>query len=359
MSNRREFLAALAASAAAGATWRLTAAEAAPGHEVMPLVDFNGPSLPVNKAGATYPNQYGPEGTAEVGLDAADAVVGRSVRFEVRRGLLYAQFNAHNADGTRGFAREYVARPDAWRFNTFNRLSFWIQSPPEAAPLHRNGQENIQVGTYVKRVKDADRRSDETGGGHWYHHLNVAPTGTWTRAVLNMHPHHLRGASGGQEHGDQAHPTREADYNYFDALTRFYVEQIRRPVQYPAVYRLDEFAFYCEPRPESDQQVYSLAATYVPRESRLILTWSRNKNDNAVRHEVRYGFADLHAGGWAKATPAPGGLVAPPGFQGYNGMVYTTTDLALAGRAAVFLGIRPENSQTFSQIALPLATRPK
>jgi hypothetical protein len=49
-----------------------------------------------------------------------------------------------------------VARPDAWRLNAYNRLSFWIQCPPEAAALHRNGQ----------------------------------------------------------EHGDQAHPTREAEYNF-------------------------------------------------------------------------------------------------------------------------------------------------
>ena len=126
------------------------------------------------------------------------------------------------------------------------------------------GQENVQVGTYVKRIASADRRSDESGGDHGYHLFNLAPTGTWTRLVMNMHPSHFRGQPGGKEHGDQLHPTREPEYNYFDALTRLYVNATRgKPTSYPVVYHLDEFEFYHEPHEENDQQVYSIAATYV------------------------------------------------------------------------------------------------
>ena len=39
--------------------------------------------------------------------------------------------------------------------------------------------------------------------------------------------------------------------------------------------------------------------------SRLIPKWSRNKNGNTARHEVRYAFSDSRESGWEKATPAP------------------------------------------------------
>jgi len=51
--------------------------------------------------------------------------------------------------------------------------------------------------------------------------------------------------------------------------------------------------------------------------------------------------------------PAPGGKIAPPGLQGYNGMVYTTTDIPLEGKQAIFLAIRPANAARFSQVELP------
>ena len=83
--------------------------------------------------------------------------------------------------------------------------------------------------------------------------------------MVNMHPSHIRGQPGGKEHGNQPHPTQEPEYNYFDALTRLYVNACRsKPASYPAVYRLDEFEFYREPCEEDDEQVYSIAATYVP-----------------------------------------------------------------------------------------------
>jgi hypothetical protein len=177
--------------------------------------------------------------------------------------------------------------------------------------------------------------------------------------VINMHPHHYRGDSGGKEQGDRPHPTREDDYNYFDTLTRFYISSEGPPLaSYPAVYKLDEFEFYKEPNEENDDQVYAIAATYVPPEKRLILTWSRPKNDNATRHEVRYAFSDIHELGWEKATPAPGGLIKPPGEGGYNGMVYITTEIRPDSEAGVYLAIKPQNAKLFSQIELP-GTRPR
>jgi len=321
----------------------------------MKLAGFDGGNLPLNKAAVPYVSQYRPAGDATATLERSGGVSGGCAKFELTGGNFYPQFNAHNADGTRGFAREYVE--GTWRFNSYNRMSFWIQVPRNGRPMDLGGHETVQFGTYVKRINGEDRHSDETGGGHWYHHLNLPATGTWTRVVLNMHPHHFRGASGGTEHGNQPHPTREEQYNYFDTLTRFYMEGIGKPTSYPAIYRLDEFVFYRESHEEADEQVYSVAATYVPDEDRLILTWSRNKNEDKVRHQVRYAFQNIHMIGWDKATPAPGGIITPPGVGGYNGMVYSTTDVPLEGKKAIFLGIRPEGATRLSQIELPILRR--
>jgi len=168
-----------------------------------------------------------------------------------------------------------------------------------------------------------------------------------------MHPHHLRGAGGSTEHGDRCHPTNEPEHNYFDTLTRLYIEAIGGPSSYPAAFRLDESQFYQEVRHEADEQVYSIAAAYVPAERRAILTRSRNKNENDVPHEVRYAFESIQLIGWDKASPAPGGMIAPPGFQLYNGMVYTTSDIPLEGKQAVYLAIRPANAARFRQVELP------
>ncbi|MCY2953585.1 MAG: hypothetical protein NTU53_16640 [Planctomycetota bacterium] len=100
-----------------------------------------------------------------------------------------------------------------------------------------------------------------------------------------------------------------------------------------------------------------IAATYVPDEKRLGLTWSRNKNEEKLSHQVRYAFQSIHAIGWDKAMPAPGGIITPPGVGGYNGMVYTTTDVPLDGKKTVFLGIRPEDASRFSQTELPILGR--
>lgn len=322
-------------------------------------MDFNGPALPPNGSGDLYPSQYeGEGGRARIRLDDNDAVAGRSVRFEVTQGTLYAHFNPYEQDGMRRFARHYVVQDETWRMNTYNRLSFWMQVPANGLRLLETGQENVQVGTYVKRVRGADARSDEAGGNHGRRHFNVAPTGTWTKLVMNMHPSHFRGQSGGKEHGNQPHPTGEPEHNYFDTLTRLYLDASRgRPASYPAVYRLDEFRFYREPHEENDEQVYSIAATRVPDTNELIVTWSRAKNEESIRHEVRYAFSDIHALGWEKATPAPKGVVKSLGSGGYNGMLYRSTELPLAGKAVVYLAIKPENAKLFSQIGLPLSSK--
>jgi hypothetical protein len=319
----------------------------------MTLIDFNGASLPTNRSGDTYPSIYmGAGSRGRVGLDSTDAVTGNSLRADITGKGLYLQFNPYNADDTRGFARELAADAARWRFNTYNRMSFWIKRRPSASPLGTGGRTNVEFGTYVKRVANPDRRSDEAGGNHCYHMINLPNDGNWIYVIINMHPAHRRGDSGNDDPGDLPHPTGEPEYNYFDALTRFYIDDTNSPST--GTFQVDDFRFYREPAAENDVQVYSLTGTYDPISNRLTVTWCRPKDENTIAHEVRYAFSDIHDIGWDAARPAPKGVIKPPGWQGYNGMVYATTALPLEGHPAVYIAIKPRNSRLFSQIAIPL-----
>ncbi len=190
----------------------------------MTLIDFNERAIPKNSAGETYPSVYGGEGSVgTVGLNSRDAITGNSLQAIITSKGLYLQFNPYDNE-KRGFARDHVSRPSIWRFNTYNRMSFWIKRPTSASPLDTGGRANVEFGTFVKRVANPDTRSDETGGNHYYHKLNLPNNGRWTQVILNMHPDHRRGESGGVDAGYLPHPTDEPRFNYFDALTRFYID---------------------------------------------------------------------------------------------------------------------------------------
>ncbi len=328
----------------------------------MVFLSFDGPATPVNKLGQLYPSPFfDPQrkdgGAFESSINTADAVAGASLQLRVTEGCLYASFNPYDRNRVRGFARDYVADPAGWRFNTYNRFRLWIKAPTIAPPHRTDGQANTQLGTYVKRVRDADTANDSTGGGHFTHRFNVPATGSWTQVVINMHPHFREGIASAADVGNLPHPTREDDYNYFDAMTGLFLDARSAPTRYPADYLLDEMEFYQEARPEEDERVYGIAATHVPGQGRLIVTWSRRIGEDAVAHEVRYAFTDIHAAGWDNATPAPRGIVSPLGQGAANGMVYDAADLPLAGRPMVYIAIKPQNSRLFSQIAVPLTLK--
>lgn len=330
----------------------LAVISASTGHsqDALMFLNFEGTPTPGGIPLTTYASQYTGEGGRAAVSTVAGAGVGSTAgyQFKMSAGYLYAQFNPYKG-GLRYFARDFAPTPSAWAFNTYNRLGFWVKNPTNGAPMQTGGRASLQVGTYVKRVANADKYSDETGGGHYYHHVNLPNTGTWTKVILNAHPHHKRSASGSEDQRNLPHPTGELNYNYFDALTRFYVNETGNASS-TANYVFDEFRFYEESAPENDDQIYSIAATFVPDQNRYILTWSRHKDQNYVKHEVRYSTQNIHGIGWSAATPAPSGIISPPGYQGYNGMVYNTT--AIPAASVIYFAIKPENSSIFSQISL-------
>lgn len=335
----------------------------------MKFQDFNGTTVLRNGDGDTYPMID----SGTVSLDPSDSISGNSLRVNLTNPAadhdIQIQFNPYNYAGTpgfpqaeRAFARDYSANPAAWQFNTYNRFSFWFQRPTSVSPLDPGGNfYDVQIGTYVKQVTNADSRSDEIGGNHYYHLIGVPNfgAGTWTHVILNMHPDHVRSenrdpgfvqyptAVGGPNGGDDPPST----YNYFDTLTRFYIDDLTAAS--PCTFRVDDFTFYKEPDQENDQQVFALTSTYMQANNRLLITW-KHEWDNGVDHEVRYAFSNIHQLGWSAATPAPGGIITPPDSGAYNGMVYDTTALPLSGHSVVYIAIKPQNSNLFTQIAVPL-----
>lgn len=335
------------------------------------LKGFEDSTVPLNREGDPYPkwsDGKGGEGGVFIGaVDPLNAVWGNSFMATIIATVgtgnqLYAEFNPY--DGVRrDFARIYADNvafdktPTTWSFNTYNRWRYWIKAPAQMSrPYETDGRGNANIGAYAKRIANADYYSDEAGGGHFYYNQNWPLTGTWVQCTVNYFVDHWRGNSGGTEEGSAERITGEAGYNLFDALTRFYF-QGNRTAALPAVYHIDEVGFYREVNPEPEQQVRGICATFIPGSNRVIVTWMRNKNENSVRHEVRYAFSDIHASGWNQATPAPGGTITPPGSQGYNGMYYDSTSLPVAGHSVLYIAIRPQGNNPqglFAQVAIPL-----
>ncbi|AMV39249.1 hypothetical protein [Planctomyces sp. SH-PL62] len=326
--------------------------------EKMILASYDGEDVPRNKAGDQYPNQgaYNPGrdegGEGTLSLDGRNSIAGKSLLLRLTKGKLYLQFNPYQSV-TREFARDYTSNPAAWRYDTYNRLRFWIRLPTNHPFMRKDAGYNIEFGTYVKTIANPDKYSDETGGGHFYHQVNAPATGSWTQVIINMNPDHRRGDDGHVDRGSQAHPTGEGKYNYFDCLTRFYIsEPYIAPTSYPADFRIDDIEFYHEPYEENEDQVRALTATYIPAADRLIVTWNRAKAEDSVRHVLRYSFQNIHQIGWNSATLCPRGIIFPSD-KGF-GMVYNTSSLPLKQKSVVYIAIKPENSKLFAQIEVPL-----
>lgn len=327
---------------------------------------FDGQTPPVNKEGVGYPTYY--QGTYSGGvdggvfstsMDTSKKMVGTaSLKMHFTSGAyLYAQFNPYNGT-SREFARAYASNPQDWKFNTYNRMQFWLWNPATGEPEEADGTQNFYVGTYVKSVTNADPYSDESGGGHFYHPFNILRN-AWSLCTFNMHPGHGRGDSGGVDSGNVPYPTVPTDpsntYNYFDTLTRWYIAGNGGGTDVRD-YWLDDIVLYEETQSENDEQIYGVCASYTASNNRFFLTWNRLKDENDVKHEVRYAFSDIHTSGWANATAAPSGTITPPGWQGYNGMVYDTTGINVAGKSRIYFAIKPQNSNVFTQVSFPLSS---
>tara|TARA_R110001599_G_scaffold229345_1_gene428520 strand:- start:1943 stop:3076 length:1134 start_codon:yes stop_codon:yes gene_type:complete len=302
-------------------------------------------------------NQYegdpteGPDPGSEIVTNETSFSGGYSLKVTIDSGNAYTQFYPNNGS-TWGNSRDYIDS-GSWEFNKYNRLRFWVKLPPGVVKKG-NGQANAHFGTYF-RSSTGDTKSPESGGQHYYHYLNLESTGEWHQIIIDTHPSHARGANGGVEQGNREYPTGESNYNYFDAMTRFYFDLLGSLSSYPSSIFYDNFEYYEEKNPENIDQIYNLNGVYVPSENKISIGWMRDKNENSVKHEVKYSYSDIFIAGWDNASVAPNGVVTPPGWQGYNGMNWSTTDINVEGKSAIFIAIKPQNSSLFRQIRIPIS----
>lgn len=297
-------------------------------------------------------------GPSEPGTQSATSQLAhdgkQSLQITVLAGTVYMQFYPYVDSAKRwDYLRQWTLG-SPWAFNTYNRLKFWIKVPPGIQKAS-GGDRNFDFGTYL-RSQSAPTNSAESDNLHFYHWFNVPYTGQWHQVIVDNHPDHRRDdpAGGNDEQPVMINPTGEPGVNYFDAMTRVYVDFHLNPSSYPADFLFDGFELYNEIRPENVDQIRALNGVYVPSTNEIIVGWRRNKNDNTINHEVRYSFQDIFTIGWNAATPAPNGLVAPLGYGGYNGMEWSTRSIALGTNKTIYIAIKPQNSTLFHQIAIPL-----
>jgi hypothetical protein len=274
------------------------------------------------------------------------------------------------------FAKAYLAE-GTWQNDTYNRLRFWVKVPPGFTKFYNAmnpGQSTMDFGSYISSSHASHVGSGGAesgfGGNHYYHRFRLIPTDQWQQVIVDMHPHHQRGGAGSMEWGNMPYPTGETGINYFDSLTRFYLDfsnadpSTGKLIQfdtYPVTFYFDNFEFYKDTNPENDAQVFAISGTYDPSTNQVEVSWAHPKNDGTTPHEVRYAFQDIYtlAGAtpldqWNQATPAPSGTVVPYGTA-YNMMEYQTTSIPIAGHGTIYIGIKPKGAVTFRQIAIPTA----
>jgi hypothetical protein len=302
-------------------------------------------------------NLWGGAGTGPTTLTTAQKHSGnQSLRSEFQAGnnwqfqfYTYTEFLAGFNNGWQ-FMRKFVTNPGSWQTGKINRMRFWILLPP-GTDTANGGNHNFEFGTYIRCSTCTEA---EDGGGHFYHHYDLSYTGAWHQMIVDPHPNHSRGGSGGTEWGELLYPTNEPGFTYFDLMTRFYLDFPYEQFPMPAVFYIDDFELYEEQRPENVDQVYSINAVHVPNSNTVRVSWMRRKDQDSVKHEVRYSFSDIHSIGWNAATPAPNGTITPPGTAGYNGMDWSSSALPLAGKSLLYIAVKPQNSNLIRQISIPL-----
>lgn len=337
------------------------------------IADFSQPNPIVNDAATTDHskflwNQYpygvlggGHEDNGEIVFDTEiklGPVRSLAVQLEVGTAIsgfaaVYMQYYTHGVVAWQ-FMRDIVdadVNLTAWEVGVYNRYEYYIHVPAETT-LRDPGQYNYATGTYLSNGTNLSG-SAESGGGHFYHRFNLFPG--WNKVLVDTHPTHKRGAPGADEQFNQPNPAGVAGQTYFDSVTRIYHDfEDGNMTADGTRFQFDLPRMYEESRPEEEEKIYSLNANYVQSTNQLNIGWNRNKDDNAITNEVRYSFQDIHSIGWDSATPAPNGILSPPGFQGYNGGQYRNSSINMGANPVIYVAIKSTGQPLFKQIKVEL-----
>ena len=262
---------------------------------------------------------------------------------------------------------------EAWRMSYYNRMSFSV-FVPRSLGYRASGKDRNMVVILRTRSPTADSSTVGAGGLTFLHRYRVPYTGGWHKVIVDPHPDVITERSlpaGRGDFGSVTNPLQESGLVghdcYFDYVTQLQVgfettgtsDRAGAAQQDTAVeWQIEDLLLYRQEHIENEEAVYGLSGSAWKHPTTggvsLKMTWSRNKDDAATAHEVRYAYTSVHTTGYAAASYI--GLVRPVDtlFAMSASDMASQLPPAPLGATSIFVAVRPQGSTTFKEIELPL-----
>jgi hypothetical protein len=232
-----------------------------------------------------------------------------------------------------------------------NRMRLWAIAPAGARNTYPSGQENSQLGTYIRAPGSTGMESDN---GHYYHNYNLGgteyPAGLVWQISVDTFPDHQRGNSGGMEVGDKSFPYPNC--GYFDCMTTFYIDWPYAGV--PAGNQLqfiDKITLYSgKEAADLMRNVRSFQSAYHAATNTIYLGWSRRKDNSGLGYTVRYSYSPIT--NFASATLA--GTFKSPDTDAYNKVKFMFKLPSAPAGSTLWVAVQPDGRTDFRQEAVKL-----
>lgn len=248
-------------------------------------------------------------------------------------------------DSTSCWVRAHI-ESGAWDSN-INRMVFLMRSTISSG-YDTGGSNNMNVGTYVKPLNNLSPGAEGTSpqNGHHYYHGYTTPVtaNKWMKVYVTNRNQHERGDPGSADGPLVA--------NYFDTMTRFYLQYWGYYPSNPAsTMELSPIWLYTETG-EPDNDISSETIQY--NGSKYQVTWAGRKNVD-VTYEIRYRLDGVSLKSAGFASGINGGTVTNPGND-YTGVYWEL--VAPESVNGIYVGIRVQGASQFAEFYLPYQVSP-
>lgn len=290
-------------------------------------------------------------------VDKANSPKGSgALRVDMDQGSLYLEMNNNN-EADLLYTREVISNQDqlglTWEEGKVNRHEIYLLPSSDFVGRDDGGQHGrgLQFGTYFRGSNGARNNNESGGGNHYYHQYSLRQNNAWWKCVADEHPGHIRGLSGGLEHGNRPYPI-VGDKRYYDLMTRFYWDFQHTPnFTQSSEWWADAPRFYQEINIENEDQVYAPSISYNANTQSLMFFFATNKNE-VISYEVRYAYQDPHLIGFDNCLVPPNNILTKQFQGGYNIMRYINNTIDHAVNDKVYYAVRPVGSSLFKRISI-------
>lgn len=253
--------------------------------------------------------------------------------------VYYQHYTYLDSAGGNHFTHEVAKDTSLYQFDYYNRIVIKGIIP---AGYPKHADTNIKFGTYLAD-SSCVRSNQECNGFHFYHHLNIIPTGYPFTVYIDGHPDYIRDGASWTEFGNRSYPISQTpDKNYpCDVLTRYYWDG---HTDFPSVeWRFDYVKFIRQENLEEEHFVYSLGATRVNQDSVYVFF---RTDKNLSKNEEYYIYASNSSHHDSGLTNQVGTLLKPynnGGFNGVNGIVAISIN-------SPYIAVRYDGQTLFKEI---------